>query len=222
MAAETARELRELRRKNRELEATKSSRPQRVSLRGSALRYAADPRVHRRTQGPLQGRTDLPCTRRARRAVSPRVRAGVGRDAPTVIITNDHDLPAKALIEQIRPADDHRAAPRRDHPGILRRRPLQPPSTSTSTSTSSCVSWPKPSSLHSGPGSAPATPPRHTRHPPATLPRHARNNQLQRHRHDHRRPQPPRLLTGPAPSPTSPRTPPSPGGETALLRYELS
>ena len=37
--SETARELRELRRKNRELEA-KSSRPQRVSSRGSATRYA--------------------------------------------------------------------------------------------------------------------------------------------------------------------------------------
>jgi len=57
---ETARELRELRRKNRELESTKSSRPQQLSSRGSATRDAADLRVHRRTQGHLRGRTDLP------------------------------------------------------------------------------------------------------------------------------------------------------------------
>ena len=49
---------------------------------------------------------------------------GLGRDQPTVIIiTNDHQITTRALIE-VRPADDHRAAPRRDHPGILRRRPV--------------------------------------------------------------------------------------------------
>jgi hypothetical protein len=36
-----------------------------------------------------------------------------GRDAPTVIITNDHH---QGPHQPVRPADDHRAAPRRDHP----------------------------------------------------------------------------------------------------------
>ena len=46
VSSEEKRELRELRRKNRELEQTKSSRPQQVSLRGSATRYTADLCVH--------------------------------------------------------------------------------------------------------------------------------------------------------------------------------
>ena len=48
--SETARKLRELRRRNRELEQrSKSSRPQQLSLRGSAPRYTADLCVHRWT-----------------------------------------------------------------------------------------------------------------------------------------------------------------------------
>ena len=47
VSSEERRELRELRRKNRELEATiESSRPQQVSSRGSATRDTADLRVH--------------------------------------------------------------------------------------------------------------------------------------------------------------------------------
>ena len=61
---------RELRRKCRELEA-KSSRPQRVSSRGSATRDAADLSVHRRAPGAVRGRTDLSGTRCARRADRP-------------------------------------------------------------------------------------------------------------------------------------------------------
>jgi transposase len=46
--SETARELRELRRKNRELEPrSKYLRPQQLSSRGSATRYTVDLRVHR-------------------------------------------------------------------------------------------------------------------------------------------------------------------------------
>jgi transposase len=68
---ETARELRELRRKCRELESTKSSRPQQVSSRGSATRYTADLRIHRRTPAAVRGRTDLPGLGGARRADRP-------------------------------------------------------------------------------------------------------------------------------------------------------
>ena len=46
VSSEERRELRELRRKCRELESTKSSRPQQVSSRGSATRDTADLRVH--------------------------------------------------------------------------------------------------------------------------------------------------------------------------------
>ena len=49
---------------------------------------------------------------------------GLGRDAPTVIITNDDEInqgPDRAL----RPPDVHRAAARRDHPGLLPRLPVQ-------------------------------------------------------------------------------------------------
>ena len=54
---ETARELRELRRKNRELEQTKYSRPRRLSSRRSATRYTRTPDM---AQELLQGhRWDL-------------------------------------------------------------------------------------------------------------------------------------------------------------------
>ena len=49
----------------RAVQRSKSSRPQQVSSRGSATRYTAHLRVHRRTQGDLWGRTDLPGTGRA-------------------------------------------------------------------------------------------------------------------------------------------------------------
>src|SRR3954451_11859209 len=75
---ETARELRELRRKNRELEATiESSRPQQLSSRGSATRYTVDLRVRRRTPRGVRGRTDLSGTGRARRADRPAHLLGV-------------------------------------------------------------------------------------------------------------------------------------------------
>jgi transposase len=48
------------------------------------------PRVHETTQARL---TNYPAT------VRQLIVTGLGRDAPTVIITNEHDLPAKALIE---------------------------------------------------------------------------------------------------------------------------
>ena len=69
---ETARELRELRRKNRELEqAIVISRPPRLSSRGSATRDTADLCVHRRTRRPVRGGTDLPRARWARCADRP-------------------------------------------------------------------------------------------------------------------------------------------------------
>ena len=138
---------------------------------------------------------------------------GLGRDAPTVIITNDdadhHQGPDRA----VRPADDHRAAPRRDHPGILRRRPVQ---------RRQPQRRPRRRPVRPGPGPhrrLPAPParqlrPRHPRHPPAPLPGHPRR--------DHQRPapaSPSRSTAAPThPSsarPTCPPTPPSPGGTDA-------
>ncbi|KZS69762.1 hypothetical protein A4G29_01405 [Mycobacterium kansasii] len=58
VSTEESRELRELRKKNRELEQTKSARPQRLSSRGHATRNTADLWVHRGTQGAVRGRTD--------------------------------------------------------------------------------------------------------------------------------------------------------------------
>ena len=46
---------------------------------------------------------------------------GLGRDAPTVIITNDRESTTRA-DHPLRPPDDHRATPRRDHPRVPRRR----------------------------------------------------------------------------------------------------
>ncbi len=46
---------------------------------------------------------------------------GLGRDTPTVIITNDLDLTAKAH-RPLRAADDHRTTPRRHHRSLPRRR----------------------------------------------------------------------------------------------------
>ena len=143
------------------------------------------PRVHETTAVKL---TSYPGT------VRQLVITGLGRDQPTVIIQrhpDHHQGPDHAL----RPPDDHRAAPRRDHPGILRRRPLlrrQP------------QRRPQRRPVRPGPGPhrrLPAPParqlrPRHPRHPPAPLPGHPRRDHHHQHRH-HRQDQPPRLLTRP-------------------------
>ena len=47
-----------------------------------------------------------------------------GPRAPTVIITNDDQHQDQGARQPVRPADDHRAAARRDHPRVLRRRPV--------------------------------------------------------------------------------------------------
>lgn len=66
VSTQESRELRELRKKNRELEETTYSRPRRVSSRGRATRDAADLRVHRRASCSVRGRSDLPGALRAR------------------------------------------------------------------------------------------------------------------------------------------------------------
>ena len=115
--------------------------------------------------------------------------------------------------QPVRPPDDHRAAPRRDHPGVLRRRPVlhrQP------------QRRPRRRPVRPGPGPArrvprPARPRlrhRHPRHPPAPLPRHPRNIISDG---DTASPSPSTAApTHPScASPTSAPTPPSPGGRTA-------
>ena len=103
---------------------------------------------------------------------------GLGRDPPTVIITNEPGHPQEP-DQPVRPADDHRAAPRRDHPLLLRRRPVlhrQP------------QRRPRHRALRPGPGPPRRVPHparrrlrhRHPRHPPAALPRQLRNHQHQR------------------------------------------
>jgi hypothetical protein len=64
---------------------------------------------------------------------------GLGRDQPTVIISNEHQAPRSSA---------HSA-----------QTPCPPPSTSTSTWTSCSLSWPRLCSPRSAQGSAPATPP---------------------------------------------------------------
>ena len=80
VSSEERRELREMRRKCRELESTKSSRPQHVSSHGSATRDIVDLRVHRRASRGVRGRSDLPGTGRARRADRPAHLLGAPRD----------------------------------------------------------------------------------------------------------------------------------------------
>jgi len=87
---------------------------------------------------------------------------GLGRDAATVIITNEHQVTIRNLISQHarRMTIEQRLAGR---PPPSAPAPCPPPSTSTSTWTSCSPSWPRPCSPRSGPGSAPATTPQ----PPA-------------------------------------------------------
>jgi transposase len=64
--ADAARGIRELKRKNAGWSGrSRFSGRLRVSSRGSATRYTADLRVHRREPGAVRGRTDLPCAWRA-------------------------------------------------------------------------------------------------------------------------------------------------------------
>jgi len=94
-----------------------------------------------------------------------------GPRRPTVIITNDTGIKTKALIGHYARWDNHRAAPRRDHPGVLRRRPVQ---------RRQPQRRPRRRPVRPGPGPhrrLPAPParqlrPRHSRHPPAPLPGH--------------------------------------------------
>ena len=100
VSSEEKRELRELRRRCRELESTKSSRPQQVSSRGSATRDTAELSVHRRAQGHLRGRTDLPGTCRARRADRPAHLLGaplVGAVETGAVGHHDHRDPGRLL-----------------------------------------------------------------------------------------------------------------------------
>jgi hypothetical protein len=98
---ETARELRELRRKCRELEQTiEILRPQQVSSRGSATRYTVDLCVHRRTRRAVRGRTDLPCTGRASCADHPAHLLGTpvgGAVEAGVVGHDDHRDPRRRL-----------------------------------------------------------------------------------------------------------------------------
>ena len=112
VSSEERRELRELRRKNRELESTKSSRPQQVSSRGSATRDTADLRVHRRASREVRGRTDLPRTGGARRADRPAHLLGAplgGAVETGPVGHHDHRNPGRLLRN---PAPTGNARPR--------------------------------------------------------------------------------------------------------------
>ena len=160
------------------------------------------PRVH---EDPAVTLTSYPGT------VRQLIVTGLGRDAPTVIITNDDHIKTSALISQYarRMTIEQRLA---EIIRAFRADALPPPSTSTSTSTSSCASWPRPCSPRSAPGSAPATPP-----PPLTPSSGASSTPPE--------PSPPTATPSPSPSadapthpscasPTCAPTPPSPGGKT--------
>ena len=136
---------------------------------------------------------------------------GLGRDAATVIITNDRTSTAKQLIERYarrmnieqRLAESIRVLPHR-RPRRVRppqRRPRRRPHR------------PRRRRLRRPAPPPHRLPPRHPRHPATPIPVHHRHHHHHR-RHHHRPPQPAHLLTRPAAKPTSP-TPPSPGGATA-------
>ena len=71
------------------------------------------PKVH---EDPAVTLTSYPGT------VRQLVVTGLGREQPTVIITNDNHDQDKRARPPVRPPHDHRAAARRDHPRVLRRR----------------------------------------------------------------------------------------------------
>lgn len=122
---------------------------------------------------------------------------GLGREAPTVIITNDNTIKTKTLIEQYaRPmTTEQRLAE------IIQAFCADALSSTVNLNVDLdvvlCVlaqallaAFPHPP--------RPRLRRRHTRHHPTTLPRHTRNDPHRR-QHHHRHPQPPRLLTSPAP-----------------------
>ena len=109
---------------------SKSSRPQQVSSRGSATRDTADLSVHRRAQGHVRGRTDLPGTGRARRADRPAQLLGallVGTVEKGAVGHHDHRDPGRLLRtrrrretpagEPIRQPEDVGAPAAPGHPG---------------------------------------------------------------------------------------------------------
>ena len=146
------------------------------------------PRVH---EDPAVTLTSYPGT------VRQLIVTGLGRDAPTVIITNDDQIKTRALISQYarRMTIEQRLAE------IIGAFCADALSSTVNLNVDLDVVLVRP-----GPGPArrvphPARPRlrhRHPRHPPAALPRHRRNHHHRR-RHHHRHPQPPRLLTRPAP-----------------------
>ena len=117
---------------------------------------------------------------------------GLGHDQPTLIITNDSAAPARKIDPVLRPADEHRAAPRRGHPVFQPRRPRRRGPAQHRPRRRSLRPGPHP--LHRA-APPPARLPRgHPRHPPAPVPVHRRD-----HHHpprpDHRPDQPAHLLT---------------------------
>ena len=121
---------------------------------------------------------------------------GLGHDQPTLLITNDNDRPRQEDHRVLRPADEHRAAPRRSHPvprpGRPRRRrpPQRRPRRRLVRARPHHLrrAAPPPARLRLG----------HPRHPPAAVPVHRRHHRKPR-RPDHRTAQPAHLLTRPAP-----------------------
>ena len=135
---------------------------------------------------------------------------GLGHDQPTLLITNRPSLPARQVIQLLRPADEHRTAPRRGHPVLQpgrprRRRPAQR----------------RPRRRPVGPGPhhlrraapPPARLPRgHPRHPPAAVPQHRRHHRKPP-RPDHHPAQPGAPTHQSCARPACPTRSPCPGGK---------